>query len=245
MIDVKRRDALLAIVAGTASLADVAEAAPTIRKKARITASKADYSSQKRVRGLSLPHRVSVIGTGGFGCWPAIISAMSGIAEIDLIDASNVDQLDLARSPFRPSDIGRPKAQALAEIIQLLRPELDVSWRKRFVNPGENDVFAAPVIFDGTNSSELGRYLANECKRRSIKYVQGFYNGMAVGTTQTHVDGLTFKRGEPVPVWGGAAMLAGAMAAASAFGEPITFFGEPQTFSSQNILSSGLSYADK
>lgn len=206
-----------------------------------------DYSSQHKVAGLSLPQSIVSIGIGGFGCWPALIAALSGVPRLQLIDMGVVDAKDLARAPFRPDDVGKPKAEAMARLLKELRPGIEITTQQRYITPKDTDVFSSPVLFDGTNEAALGEYLAAECKRRSVKYVQGFYNGMTVGTAQDHVPGLVFTHGEPVPVWGGAAMLSGCLAAASAFGEPINFFGPMASVSTNGplMLGGGQTHADK
>jgi|GEM_PF-1795632 len=232
MSDVDRRNVL---VAGTALLALAAtgcdgqsEETSSENKGGGGNAQgvQVDYTSQGRVAGLSIPEQVTVIGTGGFGAWPALISALSGVREILLIDASDVDSVDLARAPFRAEDVGRGKADALADVIRSFRPGCRVTSRKLLVTPQHTDVFSGPVLFDGTNSSELGQHLHQECGRRGIRYIQGFYNGLAVGASDRHIPSVRFERGEPVPVWAGSAALAGLLASFGAFVGPINFFGD-------------------
>ncbi|MFM1880396.1 MAG: hypothetical protein RLZZ344_630 [Pseudomonadota bacterium] len=68
--------------------------------------------------------RVLIVGLGGLGSPVALYLAKSGLAEIHLADFDTVALSNLPRQVlYGPADIGRPKADALAERLRLLAPE--------------------------------------------------------------------------------------------------------------------------
>ncbi|MEY3669510.1 MAG: hypothetical protein RL258_905 [Pseudomonadota bacterium] len=68
--------------------------------------------------------RVLIVGLGGLGSPVALYLAKSGLAEIRLADFDTVGLSNLPRQVlYGPQDIGRPKAQALAEALGRLAPQ--------------------------------------------------------------------------------------------------------------------------
>lgn len=68
--------------------------------------------------------RVLIVGLGGLGSPVALYLAKSGLAEIRLADFDTVSLSNLPRQVlYGPQDIGRPKAQALAEALGRLAPQ--------------------------------------------------------------------------------------------------------------------------
>ena len=179
------------------------------------------------VEGLTIPEEITVIGTGGFGSWPALFAALSGVKSMLLIDASDITIDDLGRTPFREGDIGKSKVQALTEIIHFFRPEVKVSGGKRFVEAADDDIYFGTVLFNGTDYPPLCEKLPLEAEKRGMKYRHGFYRGQKAGTVDHHVTGIEYSRGSQVPIWPGVAALSGLLATYSAFVRPLNFYGEP------------------
>ena len=68
--------------------------------------------------------RVLIVGLGGLGSPVALYLAKSGLAEMRLADFDTVSLSNLPRQVlYGPHDIGRPKAEALAEALRGLAPE--------------------------------------------------------------------------------------------------------------------------
>lgn len=74
------------------------------------------YSRQESLN-LYIPQHVTVVGCGGIGSWVALDFALLGVPSLTLIDADRVEESNLNRTPFKESHIGKPKAQALAELV--------------------------------------------------------------------------------------------------------------------------------
>src|SRR5690606_25623628 len=192
------------------------------------TMASVDYDLQRRVRGLVVPARVTVIGTGGYGSWTALFAALSGVSEMRLIDSSDVSARDLARTPFRPADVGKPKAEVMADLIAGFRPEVVVKPEKRFVEPSDDDVFFGEVLFDGTDYQPLAESLPRQTAERGMRYVHGFYRDTLVGTvTDKYLPELHYESGNETPVWVGGAALSALLGLFSAFVKPFAYAGSP------------------
>ncbi|MFC5760459.1 ThiF family adenylyltransferase [Rhizobium sp. GCM10022189] len=205
MSDIERRDFLVGATTLAATLAAAESAA------GQSMAAEPDYSLQSQVKGLTVPSSLTIIGTGGFGCWPALFLALSGAKEMLLIDPAMIDPLDLARAPFRPSDVGKSKVDALADVIHTFRPNVRITTQRRFALIEDTDIYFGEAIFDGTNERSLGEHLSKEAARRNMRYIQGFYGGLHAAASDGFLSNATFKRGAEVPVWVGGAILAGVL----------------------------------
>lgn len=88
--------------------------------------------------------RVLVVGAGGLGAPALQYLAAAGIGRLGIVDDDTVDITNLQRQViFATSDVGRPKAQAAAERIAALNPQVAVD--------------AIPVRLDAGNARELVR----------------------------------------------------------------------------------------
>ena len=105
--------ALREIVAGTAraSVASVARAGI----RARL-----GYHLQESAP----PHHVAVLGCGSVGSTIADLLVRSGVRALTLVDPDTVSPENLSRSVYATSDVGQPKAKALARRPPPSRPTL-------------------------------------------------------------------------------------------------------------------------
>ena len=83
------------------------------------------YDRQKALE-LSIPHSVLVIGVGGIGSWVALNLALVGVKQLALVDPDKIEPHNLNRTPFRLSDIGRPKVDALVDLILERRVDINI-----------------------------------------------------------------------------------------------------------------------
>ncbi len=70
-----------------------------------------------------------LIGCGGIGSFAALALGKLGCTRLHLYDDDRVEEHNIPNQLFRMSDIGRPKAEALAEIVELftgMRPHTAV-----------------------------------------------------------------------------------------------------------------------
>ncbi len=66
--------------------------------------------------------KVVIAGLGGLGSNIAMMLARSGIGHLRLIDFDVVDESNLNRQLYTVDDIGRPKTEALEEILTKINP---------------------------------------------------------------------------------------------------------------------------
>ncbi len=69
---------------------------------------------------------VAVCGLGGLGSNVAMLLARAGVGRLCLIDFDRVEPTNLNRQHYFPDQIGRPKAEALAESIRRAAPFCDI-----------------------------------------------------------------------------------------------------------------------
>lgn len=70
------------------------------------------------VRPEALETPVHLIGCGGIGSFAALALAKLGCPHLHLYDDDRVEEHNVPNQLFRVADVGRPKAEALAEILE-------------------------------------------------------------------------------------------------------------------------------
>ena len=73
--------------------------------------------------------RIHIIGCGAVGSTVAETLVRFGLTNITLYDFDTVEAHNIANQMFRTIDIGKPKTQALAEILTEINPELEGKMR--------------------------------------------------------------------------------------------------------------------
>lgn len=81
----------------------------------------------KQVQDCLTRARVAICGLGGLGSNIAIALARCGVGHLHLIDFDEVDLTNLNRQQYQIQSLGRPKTDALKEIISQIAPYADVS----------------------------------------------------------------------------------------------------------------------
>lgn len=104
--------------------------------------------------------RVGIAGAGGLGSNAALMLARSGVGNLVLVDDDVVDASNLNRQQYWPRHVGRPKVEALAELLLELNPEIGVEARRmRLDQNNMADVLPACPIwveaFDGPDDKTL------------------------------------------------------------------------------------------
>ena len=85
---------------------------------------------------------VMVVGLGGVGSWAAEALVRSGIGHVTLVDGDTVAVSNTNRQLHAlEGNYGRYKAEALAERMRLINPELDLKIRTDFITPETADSF--------------------------------------------------------------------------------------------------------
>ena len=104
--------------------------------------------------------RVGIAGAGGLGSNAALMLARSGVGNLVLVDDDVVDASNLNRQQYWPRHVGRPKVEALAELLLELNPEMGVEARRmRLDQSNMAEVLPACPIwveaFDGPDDKTL------------------------------------------------------------------------------------------
>ena len=79
---------------------------------------------------LNIP--IHIIGCGSVGSWTALTLAKIGATQLTLWDFDVVEEHNIPNQAFRPADIGRPKVEALGEIIEVMTGNAARPQKRRF-----------------------------------------------------------------------------------------------------------------
>ncbi len=129
--------------------------------------------SQKRLE----ESRVAVLGLGGVGGPAAIYLAAAGIGELMLVDGDVVEASNLNRQIlFAFSDLGRPKAQAAAERLLSLNPELMVVAVEKKIDERDLEPLlkGCNFVLDCFDRNADRLAVNRECVRLGIPAAHGF-----------------------------------------------------------------------
>ncbi len=90
---------------------------------------------RQRELDLKIPSSVAVYGVGGIGSWIALNFALVGVKKLYLIDPDKIEMHNLNRTPFKLSQVGMLKVDAIEELILERRPDVEViSFDKKVEN---------------------------------------------------------------------------------------------------------------
>ncbi|WP_137389339.1 HesA/MoeB/ThiF family protein [Rhodoligotrophos defluvii] len=110
--------------------------------------------------------RVLVVGAGGLGSYVLQALAGAGVGHLAIIDHDRVDLSNLHRQPlFRMNDIGRPKAEAAAEAVRALNPEVESRTSVERLQSDNADRFVeqADLVVDAADSLAVTYILSDAC----------------------------------------------------------------------------------
>lgn len=83
------------------------------------------YERQREL-DVNPPNKATVIGVGGVGSWVALDLALAGVDKLYLADHDGIEKHNLNRTPFKQSQIGMDKTQAVVELISERRMDAEV-----------------------------------------------------------------------------------------------------------------------
>lgn len=119
---------------------------------------------------------VTVIGCGGLGQPAAAALGSAGVGVLRLVDADVLQESNLARLPLmHMTDIGKPKAEALAERIRLNHPHQIIETFHTSAGVGcMADLLAAScVVLDATDNWPARKLIAETCRAMNLPLVSG------------------------------------------------------------------------
>ena len=140
---------------GVADLAEI----PTKEALLRATAEKEGAEALERFQAAS----VAVCGLGGLGSNIAITLARAGVGRLILLDFDRVEITNLQRQQYKASQIGRYKAEALAENLREIVPYTILESHAVRLAPENLRTFLgdADVICEAFDNAEAKAMLTN------------------------------------------------------------------------------------
>lgn len=145
---------------------------------------------EEKVRLLNDKH-VMIIGMGGVGSFAAEFICRSGIGKMTIIDGDVVDPTNRNRQlPALATNHGTSKADIMAERLQQINPELQLTCIKAFVNPEmvENMLLTKPdYIIDAIDSIQPKLTFIKVAHGKNIPFVSSMGAGGKLDPTSLKV----------------------------------------------------------
>ena len=138
------------------------------------------YSRQKDLELNQIPSAI-VVGCGGTGSEVARLLAMSGCLDLSLFDADRLEIHNFNRLCIpAEGNLGRPKTEAIAEYIKLLRPDCQITTYGKATVYNLLEVPNGEYLFDCTDSQETQIMLCQWAKDNNRIYIRCGYDGTHV-----------------------------------------------------------------
>jgi len=119
--------------------------------------------------------RVMVVGIGGVGTWAAEALARTAVGRVDLVDLDEVCVTNTNRQLVAlDSTVGRAKAEAMAERLRDIAPDIDARPTLRFFTEKTADELLQPdidVVIDAIDSVKHKCLLVQRCRDLGIPVV--------------------------------------------------------------------------
>jgi len=105
---------------------------------------------------------VLVAGAGNIGSHLAPLLARAGVRRLRIVDRDVIEAKNLTNQDFRRRDVGRPKAEVLAERVRELHPDVTVEAVVGDVVELPMGLFDVELIFGGLDSRRARQALVSE-----------------------------------------------------------------------------------
>lgn len=120
--------------------------------------------------------RVCLIGAGGLGCPIGLYLAAAGVGHLRVYDGDQVELGNLQRQvAHHSSQVGRNKAESLAERMREINPDIHVEHYDWHVD--ENNINETlqdgDLVIDGSDNFPTRYLISDACHHRGLVYVYG------------------------------------------------------------------------
>ncbi|HMA98274.1 MAG TPA: HesA/MoeB/ThiF family protein [Wenzhouxiangella sp.] len=135
--------------------------------------------------------RVLCVGAGGLGCAVLPYLTGAGVGHITIIDNDRVDRTNLQRQVlFGESSLDRPKANAAAERLRDLNPDIAIRAivGRLDLDNVEELLLNHDVIVDGSDNYATKYLIADACVKFGRPLVYGTVTGMEAMVTVFHAE---------------------------------------------------------
>jgi len=131
---------------------------------------------QKGLVGDFSEHSAVVVGLGGIGNWVALDLALIGVGTLILFDNDIVEASNLNRTLFKLSNLGKPKVQAVKELISERRKDtIVITNEELFTVENLQKLEGIDYIFDCSDTSKLKDSIAQ--LKQKPRYIKLGYDG--------------------------------------------------------------------
>ena len=140
-----------------------------------------DARFPKEIKGKLRNAHVAIAGLGGLGSNIAVMLARSGVGHLLLVDFDTVDVTNLNRQMYTIPHLGRPKTEALAEILCRINPYPDYELRQVRVTPDNlRELFEGwPIVCEAFDRADQKAMLISGLLTTCPETVIVSGNGMA------------------------------------------------------------------
>lgn len=133
---------------------------------------------------------VLLAGAGNIGSFTAPLLARAGVRRLCLVDRDRVEEKNLITQNYGPEDVGRPKAEVLADRLRQQAPELTVEARHADLEDLPLREFEVDVILGGLDSRRARQILISEIAwPLGVPVVDGGVGAGLKGRVQVFVPG--------------------------------------------------------
>ncbi|MCR4903145.1 MAG: sulfur carrier protein ThiS adenylyltransferase ThiF [Butyrivibrio sp.] len=125
--------------------------------------------------------RVAVAGLGGLGSNIAVALSRSGVGHMLLVDFDTVDTTNLNRQAYGITQLGKPKTEAIMEVLAEINPYLDIETRlTKVTKENAADIFEGfPIVCEAFDKADQKAMLVSTLLEKTSDTVIISGNGMA------------------------------------------------------------------
>lgn len=115
--------------------------------------------------------KVAVVGLGSGGGFVALSLAMSGVGSFILIDDDRVEQTNVVRHVADLRDVGRPKVEAVADLIRERNPHAQVEAVIGRLEQYTHKIAEADLVVVGVDGELVKYAINNVCRENGVTAV--------------------------------------------------------------------------